>query len=248
MGFAIASIAVAAVGNFVKGFGNQKKMEEANRQIQQARNNLKESYDLAKKQSEESYNLQKDQLEATLNQNVAITRENQARGLGQNSESIATKDALQTAQIATIQVEASQAEGAALQSVATSGFRATGSAMNVVSEANRKGNDAISQALLQRSFSIKQSYNDALNAYIGADQQVAQYQLEYNQRNASLDLSYRQNQEQMDMDFRHRDQELASQRYTDSDFAFNTFGTMLGAASVVLDGYAKNKDYFSSAE
>ena len=106
---------------------------------------------------------------------IANTLNNRDTGLKQSASAKTQSDALIQQQMATIAVQASEAEGQAVQQASQSGFRATGSNMNSVQNANQDGKDAMAQAKAQASLSRFSDYSSARNNYTSASQQIESY-------------------------------------------------------------------------
>lgn len=139
----------------IEALGNQKKKIEAER------DNLTTNYNSEK---------------ATGQKVIANTLNNRDTSLNQSASSRQKQDSLAQMQMATIAVQASEAEGQAVQQASQSGFRATGSNMNNVENAQQDGLDAMTQAKSQVSLSRFSDYANAKNSYTSATQQVESYQ------------------------------------------------------------------------
>ena len=174
-----------------------------------------------------------------------------ARDLGVQVAGRSTElaDRVAASQIATLQVEASQSQGQAVQGVALSGFRNTGSVLNIISDVSSKAQGAIRQAFLQRSTSRFSDYASARNNYLNANNQLALYQEQVKNNEAELQrtkerytLTYNQQKEQLEREARNVQ--------SDQDFMnSSTYRWMqgLGYASDIFGGISTGINTFNSA-
>lgn len=178
----------------------KRQLDQQAENLRIAQNNLTDSYNLNMRQAEEQVKQANDMINLQAGQTEA------ARDLGVQVAGRSTElaDRVAASQIATLQVEASQNQGQAVQSVALSGFRNTGSVLNIISDVSSKAQGAIRQALLQRSTSRFSDYASARNNYLNANNQLALYQQQVQNNEAELGrtkerytLTYNQQKEQL---------------------------------------------------
>lgn len=158
-----AGIAKGLLGAANRWSERNDKIESLKRQQQQLeteRSNLTANYNAEKAAGEKV---------------VANTLNNRDASLRQAVSSRAQEDALVQQQLATIAVQASEAEGRAVQQASLSGFRAVGSNMNAAVNAGMEGLEALTQAKAQASLSRFNDYSSARNNYTSATQQVESY-------------------------------------------------------------------------
>ncbi len=156
-------------------------------------------------QAKESFNLsvehQKEQTEranAEIGMIADQTIANRDTSIGQQVKAGAMQSQINSMQLATLNVQNQQAEGAANQQVATSGFRNSGTAGNVRDNAQRSSQMSSKQANLQVSMSNFQTYASALNTFTSANQQYDAYQRQMEMNNENLDDQLEELQLQMD--------------------------------------------------
>lgn len=106
---------------------------------------------------------------------IANSLNNRDTSLKQSASAKVQGDSLAQQQMATIAVQASEAEGQAVQQASQSGFRASGSNMNTIQNTTQEGNDAMAQAKAQTSLSRFSDYTSAKNNYTSASQQIESY-------------------------------------------------------------------------
>ena len=117
-----------------------------------------------------------------LQRQKGFLEDEQARNLASNARLIQGQDSLAAQQLATIAVQNRQAVGSALQALAMSGLRMTGTASNAVDmaryEADATYGKAMSEAMLDRYTSMAK----AVASYRNADNQVqgAQFDIDEN--------------------------------------------------------------------
>jgi hypothetical protein len=141
----------------------QDKIDSLNdqtKQLKTERNNLTTNYNAEKAAGEKV---------------IANTLNNRDTSLNQSASSRVQQDALAQQQMATIAVQASEAEGQAVNQAAQSGFRNTGSNTNGSENAKQSGEEAMAQAKAQVSLSRFQDYSSAKNSYTSATQQIDSY-------------------------------------------------------------------------
>ena len=125
---------------------------------------------------------------AILNRNIGWTREDQSRSANLASNLNTSNQALMYAQLSELLAQGEQAEGQAIQTVATSGFRNTGSARNIVTETRRQASYQEDVSRRQIQLNAAQSYAQAGEAYLSADRKVADYQANIDQNLLTLEL------------------------------------------------------------
>lgn len=109
------------------------------------------------------------------NAGIWSTERAQAVGLSSAATLGTANNAEQYAQLAELNRNNRQAVGTAVQSVATSGFRATGSGGNVIRETQRRADSNYERAATNARLSAYSSYMDAANNYFSANVQLEDY-------------------------------------------------------------------------
>ena len=122
---------------------------------------------------------------------------NRDTAVKQTAQSGSMQSHLNALQMATLNVQNKQTEGAASQQVATSGFRNSGTAGNVLENAKRSSQMSTQQAQLQADMSNFQTYASALNTFTSANQQADAYRRQIEGNNNALDDQLEQLQLQM---------------------------------------------------
>ena len=207
IGLAIAG----GVLGLAKGWGNARarkaEFEDKKQDLERQEEALDDNYSQAK----ESYNLATDQTkavaEATKTEYNLLADETEANRdttLEQTSTTGSAQSHINAMQLATLSVQAEQAEGSANQAVATSGFRTSGTAGNLVANAKSSNADTISQAKMQAKLADSQTFNQAVNNYTSANQQIAAYQRKVEQTESQL---------QMDLDSLDLQMEQTTENY-----------------------------------
>jgi len=177
-----AAIGGGILGLF-SGWGNANARQDEFDDKKEDLGRQEEVLDSNYSQAQSSYNL------ATTNAN-AVAQENKDEYNLLADEALANRDTTlkQTAtngseqskinamQLATLTVQSKQVEGSANQSVATSGFRNSGTAMNLVDNAKSSNADTIKQARMQSKLANSQTFTQAVNNYTSANQQIDAYQ------------------------------------------------------------------------
>lgn len=193
------AIAAAITGGLAGGLGafrgtNKAKQREAEYQakLEELEQSQKE-LDLSFNQAKESYNLGVSQARAEIgeankeNELLAKqTLENRDMQLGHASRTAADQSKVSTNQLATLAVDLKQQEAEATQASATSGFRGTGSALNLVDNAKSRSKTTLAAARMQKEVSEYQSYASAVQNYTSLNQQEAAYRRKIEQNNSSL--------------------------------------------------------------
>lgn len=162
------------------------KLEDLNRQKQVLDtqfNQAKESHQLATTQAKE----QVSEANAELDLLGQETIDNRDMALEQTSKAGSMQSEVNAMQLATLAVQNTQHTGDARQQAATSGFRGTGSALNLVDNAKRSAQSATSQAKMQSKLSNYQTYASAVSNYTSANQQAAAYARKIDQNKNELD-------------------------------------------------------------
>ena len=188
-------LGLQAAGAILGFAGNLKSGKE-----QRAANRAEASYNIEQLENQldrllEQFNENQEQLETALDQTIEgnnqsmwaadISQQNNLEIAGASNEQ---KQALQYAQLASIQRQGSQSVGATVQSVSTSGFRNTGSAMNIVNETERSAREAYDQAYQQIQLSAYQSFMQAANDYFSANVTIEQYRESSRNAEENFDL------------------------------------------------------------
>ena len=109
------------------------------------------------------------------NSGIWATERAQATGLATAATLGTANNAEQYAQLAELNRNNRQAVGAAVQSVATSGFRATGSGGNIIRDTQRRADESYRRAATSARLSAYSSYMDAANNYFSANVQLEDY-------------------------------------------------------------------------
>jgi hypothetical protein len=150
------------------------KLEDLNRQ--------KAILDKQYTQSQQSYDLSKDQLnESTDYANTELnllgdqTIKNRDTSLNQTATIGAKQSEINALQIATLDIQNKQQVGSANQAAATSGFRGSGSALNVLNNTRTLTQDARKQATMQSNLSNYSTFASAVNNFTNANQQHDAY-------------------------------------------------------------------------
>lgn len=132
----------------------------------------KESVALATKQSKAVAAENKAELNLLATETIA----NRDMSIGMTAEAGSMQSEINAMQVATLAVQNQQQEGQARSQAASSGFRGTGTAMNLVDNATRQGDASMSQARMQSKVSNFQTYGSALSTYTSANQQAEAYE------------------------------------------------------------------------
>lgn len=195
-GHAAASEKQAAFDDKIEELERSKELLKADYQ-----SNI-ESFDLSEKHLNQQADSKKEEYSFLSGQVL----ENRDRTLDQTATIGSQHSEINAQQIATLLVQADQAEGAANQSVATSGFRNTGSARNVVVNTKSQNQSAIDQSRLQAKMSRTQTFSEALNNYTDANQQMESYQrqIQYTEEarlrsEEEINLKRKQNKDSYDL-------------------------------------------------
>lgn len=113
---------------------------------------------------------------AELDLQADLTERNRDTALGTTAKGQEMQQGIEQMQLATLAVDASQSEGAAIQQAAATGFRNGGTLMDSVEQVNRDNEDAINQAKAKLSLSRYSTYQEAKQGYTSATQQAESYQ------------------------------------------------------------------------
>lgn len=186
-GISTGASILGGIGNVIQG---RRQMEaqraEANYNIDQ----LGLQFD----RLEESYNENQRQLEQSLsqtlsqnNQNIWSTERAQQNNLAVASVSNTENQALMYASLASLQRQNMATVDSTVQSVASSGFRNTGSGANVINEAGRRASESYNQNLRATQLSAYQNYMQAANDYFSSNIQIEGYRA--SSRNAQENYS-----------------------------------------------------------
>lgn len=113
---------------------------------------------------------------ALLDTKISNTTTNQNTAKEQSANSLAATDQITNAQMATLKVQAMQAEGQAQQQAANSGFRNVGSATANVYNQQQTDKDAIATQEAENNLQKYQTFSNAKNTYTSYSQQITDYQ------------------------------------------------------------------------
>lgn len=209
--FAIVGAVAGLVSAGAKIWKNVNQYDEDLKELGKAKDNLTDLHNLQAGNLKEANEDRNRQLDTQIKQTAAI----QEQSVKQASSSIAVQNQLMAAQMAEIQIQGSQTEGAAVQAAATTGFRGDleGSLGAGVRETSRSVSRAIRQAGLQSRLNRMSSYNQAVNQYTSAEYQKALY-AEQQSRNTR---AYLRTKAELDKEF--------EQRYKDLDDAEKTMNS-----------------------
>lgn len=226
-----AGMAIAGgVLGLVKGISkqNQRKQEYDDKiqdlERQQAMldtqySQAKESVGLATEQSK----IVAAENKAELNLLATETIANRDMSIGMTAKAGSMQSEINAMQVATLAVQNQQQEGQARSQAASSGFRGTGTAMNLVDNATRQGDASMSQARMQSKVSNFQTYGSALSTYTSANQQAEAYE-----------RRIVQTEKQLERDLQKYDLQLSQAKET-----YDQKGGYLAADLAYLEGAGK---------
>lgn len=181
----IGTIAAILAGvSTIVGISSRNAQREAQYQSQmQDLDRQKEQLDSQYKQLTESYDLSVSDANATVSDaneelefQAKTTQANRDTALGVAADVQERQQTIEQMQLATLAVDASQSEGAAVQQAAATGFRNGGTLLDSVEQVNRDNEDAINQAKAKLSLSRYSTYQAAKQGYTSATQQAESYQ------------------------------------------------------------------------
>lgn len=164
----------------------EDKLEELNRQkkiLDTQFSQAKESHELATVQAK----AQTDEANKELDLLGKETLDNRDLALDQTAKAGSMQSEVNALQLATLAVQNTQQVGQARQQAASSGFRGTGSAMNLVDNTSQSAKSATAQAKMQSRLSNFQTYASAVNNYTSATQQAEAYERKIEQNKNALD-------------------------------------------------------------
>lgn len=153
----------------------KNQLDEQNRQFQ-------ESYGLAVSTAKDRTSEQNAELDLLGQQTVG----DRDASLGVTAKGQEMQQGVEQMQLATLVVDASKAEGVAVQQAASSGFRDDGTLMDSVEQVNRDTSDSIRQAKAQLSLSRYSTFQGAKQAYTSATQQADAYQRQVEMNSSEL--------------------------------------------------------------
>ena len=186
-GISTGASALGGIGNVIQG---KRQMEAQKAEAVYNLDQLQLQYD----RLEESYTENQRQLEQSLsqtlsqnNQGIWSTERAQQNNLAVASVSNTENQALMYAQLASLQRQNIQTVDSTVQSVATSGFRNTGSGANAINEASRRAAESYDQNLQTVQLSAYQNYMQAANDYFSSNIQIEGYRA--SSRNAQENYS-----------------------------------------------------------
>jgi len=242
---AATSIGAGIANRKVQSEEQKLQLERKQKEINDARNNLTASYDLNVHQAQEQTAQANAMIQLQAGQTEAA-RDQSLKTAGQSAE---LNDRLAASQIAALQVQTSQQEGQAVQTAAQSGFRNTGSALNVLRDVNSKAQRALNQAFLQRSISRFSDYASARDNYINANNQLEIYRRQAENNEADLarykesaELTYRQNLAEIEKEQKYLNE--------DKDFMNSSaykWAQGLGYASDIFGGLNTGMNTYNNA-
>ncbi|MGE0075342.1 MAG: hypothetical protein AB7S52_08955 [Sphaerochaetaceae bacterium] len=164
----------------------EDKLEDLNRQktiLDTQFNQAKESHELATTQAKQQV--------SEANQELTLlgqeTLDNRGMSLAQTSKAGSMQSEINAMQLATLAVQNTQQTGEVRQQAATSGFRGTASALNLVDNAKRSARSTTAQAKMQSKLSNYQTYASAVGNYTSATQQADAYTRKIEQNKNDLD-------------------------------------------------------------
>lgn len=198
------SLGVSLGANIVGGIGNiTQGRKQAEAQKAEAEYNLDQlgiQYGRLEETYIENQRQLSSSLEQTLDQNnrgIWAAERTQQSNLATASVSNTENQALMYAQLASLQRENIQTVDSTVQSVATSGFRNTGSGANAINEASRRAAESYDQNLRTIRVSAYQNYMQAANDYFSSNIQIEGYRASsrdarenYSLRKSMLDSQY----------------------------------------------------------
>ena len=189
MGLAIAGGVLGLFQGHGEAEAKQAEFDDKKQELERAQKALNDDYS----QAQASYNLSTAQTKAQAQETkkeynllADETLANRDTVLDQTATTGSAQSHINAMQLATLAVQAEQAEGSANQAVATSGFRNSGTAGNLVSNAKSSNADTISQAKMQAKLADSKTFNQAVNNYTSANQQIAAYQRKVEQTESQL--------------------------------------------------------------
>ena len=164
----------------------QDKLEDLNRQ--------KQLLDTQFSQAKQSHELATDQAKAQVSEaNAELnllgqeTIDNRDMALDQTAKAGSMQSEVNAMQLATLAVQNTQQTGEARQQAATSGFRGSGTALNLVDNADRQAQSSTAQARMQSKLSNYQTYASAVSNYTSATQQAEAYARKIQQNQNDLE-------------------------------------------------------------
>lgn len=239
------SAAASVINRKAQSDEQKKELNQKQADLTTGQSHLAESYQLGMKQAQE----QTDQANGMLQLQAQQTEAARDRAITTASKNTALQDQLASAQIATLQIDAAKAEGQAVQAQASSGFRATGSAMNAIGETRRSNDSVLRQAQLQRNLSIFSNYENARSSFLSSEAQLESYRRQVENNNSdlrrqqeSLTLQYRQNNEEYETAIERNNEDI---EFINSDeYKWNR---ALGYASDIFGGISTGANIGNSA-
>lgn len=176
-----------------------------------------------------------------LNANIMNTRFGRDMSLGTSARSIADQQTIAGMQIAELQVQAREAQGSAIQSVATSGVRrmtdSEGNVMNApVFRTDRANERSLALERAKNSLSLGQSINQARASYIDSTMNIDAYkrQIQFTQNELARTL------EKYELSFTQQNRDLTR----DIDYMNGTgrrlqnWANFFGVATNIFSGFS----------
>ena len=172
----IGGAAIGLGAGIAKAKSNNAQVEEKKKELQRKQEYLTKEYNAGV----EALNNSADRAIAGLEANIADTQIMRDRAAGISSRNILDQQAVQDMQLAQLQVEATEAIGSSVQSVAMSGTRrmtdSEGNVMNApVFATSQKAGASMALARAQASIQTKQSLDSANYNYLNATMQMESY-------------------------------------------------------------------------
>lgn len=177
-------------------------------ELKRNKNNLTASYNLGTAQAQESYNLSKRQQTQSYNLGLNQAIANRNLALSQTAGNMEVRNQINNIEMATLQTQARQAEGSAINQAAQSGLRGTGSVFNAYEQTRKNADTAMKSKRLEINLQNIQNYQSALNNYINSSQNIDQYKMNFRQAMESLDTQYRQQTEAMKLNYDQQMQDI----------------------------------------
>lgn len=240
-----AMLAIGAIGGMAKGLVNAtsseiqyqeqiKELQQKSADLNTSMQNATASYNLSVKQAKESA---ADTI-GSYNANIADVTTSRDIALKQGAGTIEQQNAIYNEQLAEVQIAASEAQGQNIQSASMSGFRNSGSTMNATTRSDLAYGRSLKQTEAQRTLSLNQSYQSALNSYTSANMQISGYkrQIQYAQNELSrnlesYDLQYKQNMNSLNTQLSRNEEDIAYMNGTGRTlFNISQFMNMAGSS------------------
>lgn len=176
------------------------------------------------------------QANKTLNGQISNAQADQSTTQKQNASSARQQDAIANQEIAALQVDAEQAEGAAVQKVGMSGFRLSGSGSNAIRDQQSTNKETLDKANAQATLNRYSNISQAHNTYVSYDEKIQNYEAQ----KESAKLSYQQTTEELQLRQKNLDtnynrdygETQANIAYLNSDEYNNTVNWAIGSSFI----------------